>query len=135
MIQLQKSQIKTILIIIGSLAVVGGISFGTFALLRQLKPAALSTLTKESQSNTPAAQPQATGPDADRQRAEQFLKDGKLTEAQTAYQAALTGYTSAGETAAATDVKTQLAMIDAMLKSQSTAKPQTYQPHQSGTTK
>lgn len=131
MIKLHTPRFKTILVIIGSIVVVGGISFGTFALLRQLKPAAFSSILKNGQSdNTPQ---QATGPDADRQRAEQLLLAGKLAEAKTAYQTAASGYTTNGNAAAAADATRQVAIIDATLKSQSTAKPQSYVPHQSGT--
>lgn len=120
---------KIILIVIGSLIVVGGISFGTFTVLRELKPAVLDSLKNKS---TDSSAPQLTGPAADLQRAEQLMKAGKLSDAKTAYQTAATGYTTEGNTAAAADATTQIAIIDAMLNSQTTVKQQSSNPHQSG---
>ena len=133
MVHLRMPQTKTIIITAISIVLVGGMSFGTFVLLSRLKPAVLGSLTQKSTSNQTG--PQVSGPDADRQRAEQLLKEGKLADAKTTYQAAADGYKAAGNNASATDAARQVTIIDAMIKSQAAAKQQPYQPHQSGSTK
>lgn len=130
---MNKPRFTLVLIIAVSLVLLGAVSWGTFAILRQLKPAALASLTGKNQSSPPA--PQVTGPDADRQRAEQLLKDGKLAEAKTAYQTAATGYTASGNTVAAADASRQIAIIDATIKSQPKTVVQPSKPHQAGTAK
>lgn len=130
---MKKPRFTLVLVIIASLVLLGAIGWGTFAILRQLKPTALASLTGKNQSSQPAQQ--ATGPDADRQRAEQLLKDGKLADAKAAYQAAATDYTANGNTAAAADATRQIAIIDAMIKSQPKTVVQPSKPHQAGTAK
>ena len=108
---------KTILIVVSSLLVAGGICFATYTILDQLQPGSAEPSVQNDQSSTAQPAP-ATGADADRIRAEQLLKDGKLAEAKTAYQSAEKAYTSDGNIAAAADAVQQIAIIDATLASQ-----------------
>lgn len=129
---LQNTRTRIILLVIGGIVLLGGIGMGTFTLLRQLKPAILHTASQKGQ-NDQSSQP--SSPDATRQQAETLVKEGKLAEAKTAYQTALAGYVASNNTSAAADVKTQLAILDAMLKNQPTTKQQSSTPHQSGSVK
>lgn len=103
---------KIVGIVIASIIVIGGIGVGTFALLKKVKP----TVPFISSSSSPTQTTAATSGDQARQQAEQFVKDHKLTEAKTAYQAAETAYTAAGNTAAALDAKQQVAVVDTAIK-------------------
>lgn len=112
----QGSKLKVIGIIIISILVIGGIGYGTFALLKKVKAPVLFKASGSSQTLS------TEGKTADeiRQQAEQLAKDHKLAEAKTAYQAAATAYSAQGNTTAAMDAKQQISVIDTAIKTSGT---------------
>lgn len=108
-----RSNFKVIGIIIGSIVALGGIGYGTFALLQKVKP------TVPFQPGTPSQQQQATTAltaDQLRQQAEQLLSDHKLAQAKDAYQKAATAYTAEGNRTAALDANQQVTVVDTAIK-------------------
>lgn len=108
----QGSSLKVIGIVIASIIVIGGIGYGTFALLKKVKaPVPFKTTTSSQAQST-------TGNTADdiRLQAEQLVKDHKLAEAKAAYQTAATAYAAQGNNSAALDAKQQMTVVDAAIK-------------------
>lgn len=112
----QRFSLKIISIVLASILVIGGIGYGTFALLKKLKAPVPFTASSSSQPQDSTVKTA----DQVRQQADQLVKDHKLIEAKAAYQTAATAYAAEGNKAAALDAKQQVLVVDAIIKKSGT---------------